>query len=52
MRSLFEIQDDRITCSGGIAALDLMLNLIERDHGPGLANGVSDWFCTTRFARA
>ncbi|KQP38666.1 GlxA family transcriptional regulator [Methylobacterium sp. Leaf106] len=44
VRSLFEIQDDRITCSGGIAALDLMLNLIERDHGPGLANGVSDWF--------
>ncbi|WP_019906511.1 GlxA family transcriptional regulator [Methylobacterium sp. 77] len=44
VRSLFEIQDDRITCSGGIAALDLMLNLIERDHGPGLAAGVGDWF--------
>lgn len=44
VRSLFEIQGDRITCSGGIAALDLMLNLIERDHGPGLAAGVSDWF--------
>ncbi|MEG9500257.1 MAG: GlxA family transcriptional regulator [Methylorubrum extorquens] len=44
VRSLFEIQGDRVTCSGGIAALDLMLNLIERDHGPGLAAGVSDWF--------
>jgi transcriptional regulator GlxA family with amidase domain len=44
VRSLFEVQGDRITCSGGIAALDLMLNLIERDHGPGLAAGVSDWF--------
>ncbi|MHB2208394.1 GlxA family transcriptional regulator [Methylobacterium sp. CM6257] len=44
VRSLFEIHGDRITCSGGIAALDLMLNLIERDHGPGLAAGVSDWF--------
>lgn len=44
VRSLFEAQEDRITCSGGIAALDLMLSLIERDHGPGLAAGVSDWF--------
>src|SRR6478752_3714447 len=44
VRSLFEAQGDRITCSGGIAALDLMLSLIERDHGPGLAAGVSDWF--------
>jgi transcriptional regulator GlxA family with amidase domain len=44
VRSLFEIQGDRVTCSGGIAALDLMLSLIERDHGPGLAAGVSDWF--------
>ncbi len=44
VRSLFEIHGDRITCSGGIAALDLMLNLIERDHGSGLAAGVSDWF--------
>jgi transcriptional regulator GlxA family with amidase domain len=44
VRSLFEIHGDRITCSGGIAALDMMLNLIERDHGPGLAAGVSDWF--------
>lgn len=44
VRSLFEIQGDRVTCSGGIAALDLMLSLIERDHGAGLAAGVSDWF--------
>lgn len=44
VRSLFEIEGDRVTCSGGIAALDLMLNLIGRDHGPGLAAGVSDWF--------
>ncbi|GJD54771.1 HTH-type transcriptional regulator CdhR [Methylobacterium dankookense] len=44
VRSLFEIAGDRMTCSGGIAALDLMLSLIERDHGPALARGVSDWF--------
>lgn len=44
VRSLFEIQGERITCSGGIAALDLMLDLIGRDHGAGLAARVSDWF--------
>lgn len=44
VRSLFEVEGDRVTCSGGIAALDLMLHLIERDHGLGLAAGVSDWF--------
>lgn len=44
VRSLYEIEGDRVTCSGGIAALDLMLHLIEADHGPGLAAGVSDWF--------
>nr|WP_236960664.1 GlxA family transcriptional regulator [Methylobacterium durans] len=44
VRSLFEIEGERVTCSGGIAALDLMLHLIELDHGPGLAAGVSDWF--------
>ncbi len=43
-RSLFEIDGDRITCSGGTAALDLMLRLIGDDHGPGLAAAVSDWF--------
>ncbi|WP_336490419.1 GlxA family transcriptional regulator [Methylobacterium nigriterrae] len=44
VRSLFEIAGDRVTCSGGIAALDLMLTLIGQDHGPGLAAGVGDWF--------
>lgn len=44
VRSLFEIAGDRVTCSGGTAALDMMLTLIGRDHGPKLAAGVSDWF--------
>ena len=43
-RSLFEIDGDRITCSGGIAALDLMLRLIAEDFGGTLAAEVSDWF--------
>jgi transcriptional regulator GlxA family with amidase domain len=47
-RSLFEIDGDRITCSGGIAALDMMVALIMRDHGYELAAAVSDWFLHTQ----
>ena len=32
---LFAIDRDRYTCSGGIAPLDLMLNMIKDDLGPG-----------------
>jgi transcriptional regulator GlxA family with amidase domain len=46
-RSLFEIDGDRITCSGGIAALDMMVALIMRDHGYELAAAVSEWFLHT-----
>jgi transcriptional regulator GlxA family with amidase domain len=46
-RSLFEIDGNRITCSGGIAALDMMVALIRRDHGYELATAVSDWFLHT-----
>jgi transcriptional regulator GlxA family with amidase domain len=47
MPSLFEIDGNRITCSGGISALDLMVALIERDHGRQLAASVGDWFLHT-----
>lgn len=47
-RSLFEIDGDRITCSGGVAGLDMMIALITRDHGYELAAAVSDWFLHTR----
>ena len=43
-RSLFEIDGDRITCSGGIAALDMSLQLISEDFGRALALEVGDWF--------
>jgi transcriptional regulator GlxA family with amidase domain len=46
-RSLFEIDGDRITCSGGVAGLDLMVALITRDHGYQLGAAVSDWFLHT-----
>lgn len=46
-RSLFEIDENRITCSGGVAALDLMIALITRDHGYELGAAVGDWFLHT-----
>lgn len=46
-RSLFEVDGDRITCSGGVAALDMMVAIITRDHGYELGAAVSDWFLHT-----
>ncbi len=45
--SLFEIDGNRITCSAGISALDMMVALIERDRGRHLAATVGDWFLHT-----
>jgi transcriptional regulator GlxA family with amidase domain len=45
---LFEIDRNRFTCSGGTAAIDLMLNLIARQHGHSLAAGVADQFMHER----
>jgi transcriptional regulator GlxA family with amidase domain len=45
--SLFELDGNRITCSGGISALDMMVALIARDHGHELAAAVGDWFLHT-----
>jgi len=45
--SLFEVDGDRITCSGGIAGFDMMVALIGRDHGRELAAAVGDWFLHT-----
>ncbi len=42
--NIFEIDRNRYTCSGGTAALDLVLNLIARDHGAGLALEISQQF--------
>jgi transcriptional regulator GlxA family with amidase domain len=46
-RYLFEIDRDRLTCSGGAAPLDMMHALIAQDHGSALAIAVSDWFLQT-----
>ncbi|WP_366552863.1 GlxA family transcriptional regulator [Aquibaculum sediminis] len=42
--TLFEIDRNRFTCSGGTAALDLMLHLISLGHGAELAHRVSEQF--------
>jgi transcriptional regulator GlxA family with amidase domain len=42
--SLYEIAERRFTCSGGTAALDMMLKLIENQHGRQLAQQISQQF--------
>lgn len=45
---LFEIDGPIITCSGGTAAIDLMLHMIAANHGHGLAARVSEWYIHTQ----
>jgi transcriptional regulator GlxA family with amidase domain len=46
--ALFEIDRDRCTSSGGIAAMDMMIALIRAAHGRALAAAVSEWFLHSR----
>jgi transcriptional regulator GlxA family with amidase domain len=41
--SLYVIDRKRVTCAGGIAGLDLTVELIEREQGHALASQVSEW---------
>ncbi|WP_110686784.1 GlxA family transcriptional regulator [Salinicola aestuarinus] len=45
---LFSIDRDRFTASGGTAPLDMMLNLISRDHGRELSAAISEMFICER----
>lgn len=47
-RDLYCIDGDRLTCGGGTAAIDMMLDLIARRHGQQLAADVADQFLHTR----
>ena len=47
-QELFEIDTRRITCAGGTASIDLMLDLIAREHGAKLAAQVSEQFVLGR----
>ena len=51
-RDLFVIDRDRFTCGGGTAGLDMMLTLIERQHGRRLATAVAEQFLHTRIRPA
>lgn len=42
--TLYEIAERRFTCSGGTAALDMMLKLIENQYGRRLAQQISQQF--------
>lgn len=42
--NVFEIDRNRVTCSGGITPIDMMHELIKRLYGARLATEVSDWF--------
>ena len=41
---IFVVDGKRFTCSGGTAALDMMLNMIKAQHGHDLAAAVSEQF--------
>ena len=45
---LFEIDKNRYTCAGGVATLDLMLNIIKKQHGGELAASISEEFILER----
>ncbi len=45
---LFTIDRDRFTCSGGVAPLDLMLNLVKGKLGPKIAQLISEQFIIDR----
>ncbi len=46
--SLFVIDRDRYTCSGGISSIDLMLNLVASIHGHQLVQQISEQFTCDR----
>jgi len=49
---LFTIDRNRYTCSGGVAPLELMLNLIEEKLGPQVSTRVSEQFIVERIRDA
>lgn len=46
--NLYEIDGNRMTCSGGTAPIDLMLELIQRDYGQDVMLAVADQFIHER----
>lgn len=46
-KSIYVIDRNRITCGGGLSAIDMMHVLIETRHGHDLAASVSEWLLHT-----
>jgi AraC family transcriptional regulator, carnitine catabolism transcriptional activator len=51
-RSLYEIDGERMTCAGGAAAIDMMLEWIGQKAGRGVANDVADQLVHSRRVEA
>lgn len=49
---IYELDRNRVTCSGGTASLDLMLHLVGMSHGQELAGKVSEQFIHDRIRDA
>jgi len=47
-QSVYEVDRTRYTCSGGIAAMDMMLHIVQRDLGPDIAVAVANQFHLAR----
>lgn len=43
-RTLWVIDRDRVTCAGGLAAFDMTVEMIARQHGGELAAKVGEWY--------
>lgn len=50
--NVYEIDRKRYTCAGGTTSIDLMLEIVRRDHGVNLANGVANQFQHERIRSA
>ena len=51
-RSVYTIDRDRYTCSGGTSPVDMMLHLIKRKCGPEVSAGVAEQFIYERIRRS
>ena len=51
-RSVYTIDRDRFTCSGGTSPVDMMLYMIKRQCGPEVSAGVAEQFIHERIRRS
>lgn len=51
-RSVFEIDRDRFTCAGGTSAMDMMLQIIAKEHNHSLATEIARYYQHERIRSA